>query len=168
MFCCRWTFVKSEKMFQRLEMVSLAMMLHRLKRSFRNKPHQSRRMFAAQFRAAALSFPSNLIVSLLPSDLWHFQHSSHLLLSHLPGSSPAALVSCRLQPQLLSFSFSDVMKADKKEKRAAERKGKRDGGFLHHSFRNSLIHILTHLSRLTMCVKSTTWNQNRNVWHCLK
>lgn len=56
---------------------------------------------------AALPFPSNLIVSLLPSDLWHFQHSSHLLLSHLPGSSsPAALVGWRLQPQLSPLSLS--------------------------------------------------------------
>lgn len=36
-------------------------------------------------------FPSNLIVSLLASDLWHFPHSSHLLVSHLPGSTPEAL-----------------------------------------------------------------------------
>lgn len=122
-------------------MVMLAMMLQHLKRSSRNKPHQSRRMFAARFRAAALSFPSNLIVSPLPSDLWHFQHSSHLLLSHLPGSSPAALVSCRLQPQLLSLSFSDMIEADKK-RRAAESKGKRDGRLFHHSFRNSLVDIL--------------------------
>lgn len=152
-------------MFQRLEMMMLAMTLHRLKCSFRNKPHQSRRMFAAQFRAAALSFPSNLIVSLLPSDLWHFQHSSHLLLSHLPGSSPAALVSCRLQPQLLSLSFSDMIKADKKKERTAERKGKRDGRLFHHSFRNSLSDIFK--CQLSMCVKSTMTNQYRDIWHCL-
>lgn len=41
-------------------------------------------------------FPSNLIVSLLASDLCQFQHSSHLLVSHLPGSTKLN----RLQPQL--------------------------------------------------------------------
>ena len=62
-----------------------------LKISFSNK-HTSKlaRMFIARFWAGALGFPSNRIVSLLASDLWHFQHSSHLLVSHLPGSTPAA------------------------------------------------------------------------------
>lgn len=117
-------------MLKRLDMVMLVMMLHRLKLSFQNKPLQSRRMFAAQFRAAALSFPSNLIVSLLPSDLWHFQHSSHLLLSDLPGSSPAALVSCRLQPQLLSVSLSDMIQTDNKRKSSRKKRKKGQHTFL--------------------------------------
>lgn len=113
-FCCWWT-LKCDKHAMMLQL------------SEQTTPKLTDVWIAAQFRAAALSFPSNLIVPPLPSDLWHFQHSSHLLLSHLPGSSPAAQVSCRLQPQLLSLSFSDTIKADKKRKRAAERKGKGEG-----------------------------------------
>lgn len=141
----------------------LVMMLHRLKLSFQNKPLQSRRMFAAQFRAAALSFPSNLIVSLLPSDLWHFQHSSHLLLSHLPGSSPAALVSCRLPPQLLSLSLSDMIQTDNKKK---EQQKEKEKGTAHFSVIVLETVSSTYFS-LTMCVRSTVTSQWRIIWLCL-
>lgn len=47
------------------------------------KPPQSSRMFTAQIWVDAL-FPLSLIVSFSASDLWHFQHSSHLLVSPLP------------------------------------------------------------------------------------
>lgn len=47
------------------------------------KPPQSSRMFTAQIWVDAL-FPLSLIVSFSASDLWHFQHSSHLLVSRLP------------------------------------------------------------------------------------
>ena len=83
------------------------------------------RMFTAQFWAGALCFPSNLIVSLLASDLWHFRHSSHLLVSHLPGSTPAALnqTDC-LQPQLLFLCLPVYVRL------LREREREREGTFL--------------------------------------
>lgn len=97
------------------------------------------------------SFPSNLIVSPLPSDLWHFQHSSHLPLSHLPSSSssPAAQVSCRLQPQLLSPSFSDMIKGRQKDKDWQKEKGEMKLDFCMLAFSNIF------KCCLALCVRST-------------
>lgn len=54
-------------------------------------------MFTAQFGAFALLFRATLIVSLLPSDLWHFWHSSHLLAFHLPGKRRRCTILNRLR-----------------------------------------------------------------------
>ena len=103
------------------------------------------------------SFPSNLIVSLLASDLCQFQHSSRVLVSHLPGSAKLN----RLQPQLF-LSVHPSSQTERKEGRKKNLVQTRSWSV--RAFTDSLINTFYYLlwePRRVMNTQRACW-----IWRC--
>lgn len=70
------------------------------------------------FGLAALWFPFNHIVTLLASDLWQFQHSSHLLVCHFAWQLPSSTTPNKAVGDSTMLYYSLERWKERRQKRA--------------------------------------------------